>query len=174
MTIKMIIATDRNFGIGKDNKLPWDCPEDLQYFKEQTEGSVVVMGRKTYESLPFDNGLPDRKNYVLTGTKRFMTTFGDSLELPSFPCVDNSRQSYFCNRTFIHNFLGFSKEDVWIVGGASVYNQFLPRVEEIHHTIVDGEYDCDTFFDMSFLEDWVLHESFSLSDEATVNIWRRS
>ena len=132
------------------------------------------MGRKTYESLPFENGLPNRKNYVLTRTKRFMPTLGDPLELPSFPCVEGSGQSYFCNRTFIHNFLGFSKEDVWIVGGASVYNELLPNVEEIHHTIIDGEYDCDTFFDMSFLEDWVLHESFSLSDEATVNIWRRS
>ena len=59
MTIKMIIATDCIFGIGKDNKLPWDCPEDLKYFKEQTLNDCVVMGRKTYESLPFENGLPN-------------------------------------------------------------------------------------------------------------------
>lgn len=174
MTIKMIIATDQNFGIGKDNKIPWDCPADLRHFKKQTEDSIVIMGRKTYESLPFENGLPNRKNYVLTSTKKFMTTIGEPLELPSFPCKEDSRQSYFCSRTFLHNFLGFVKEDVWIIGGASIYKELLPYVEEIHHTTIDGVYDCDTFFDMSFLEDWKLIGGKDLSENAVLNIWRKN
>tara|TARA_Y100000588_G_scaffold170332_1_gene184123 strand:- start:1185 stop:1688 length:504 start_codon:yes stop_codon:yes gene_type:complete len=163
MTIKMIIATDCNFGIGKDNKLPWNCPEDLQYFKESTLNGCVVMGRKTYESLPFENGLPRRKNIVLSRTtvKSYM-----SQDVVWFSDKRNILELY---HTLVLPF-----EDVWIVGGASVYSELLPHVEEIHHTIIDGEYDCDTFFDMSFLEDWVLHESFSLSDKATLNIWRRN
>ena len=160
MTIKMIIATDCNFGIGKDNKLPWDCPEDLQYFKEQTKDKIVIMGRNTYESLPFENGLPDRTNYILS---RSLNLPDNMYRLCQLRCLTDIKK--YC--------LDTTKRDVWVIGGASVYNQFLSRVEEIHHTIVDGEYDCDTFFDMSFLEDWILHESFSLSDEATVNIWRR-
>mgnify|MGYP003677968380 CR=1 FL=1 len=173
MAVKMIIGTDQMFGIGKDNKLPWDCHEDLQYFKKQTLNSTVIMGRTTYESLPFENGLPRRKNYVLTRTKKFMTTFGDSLELPSLPCVENSRQSYFCSEEFLHNLMTLSKEDIWVIGGASIYKQLLPYVEEIHHTIIDGVYDCDTFFNMDFLEYWELVGGKDLSDKAVVNIYRK-
>ena len=170
MTIKMIIATDCNFGIGKDNKLPWDCHEDLQYFKEKTLNGCVVMGRKTYESLPFENGLPKRSNYVVTSQGLADTT--------DFELIfnKNSCMVMMCGIERINGWISLPTwdDDVWVIGGASIYKQLLPHVEEIHHTTINGEYDCDKFFDMSFLEDWVLHESFSLSDRAVVNIWRKS
>lgn len=158
MTIKMIIATDQNFGIGKDNKIPWNCPEDLQYFKEQTSRCVVIMGRKTFDSLPFEDGLPNRINKVITSTKR--------------PCFYNPNKVNYLNcpvdATFRHT------ETVWVIGGSSLYLQLLPQVEEIHHTTIDGVYDCDTFFDMSFLEDWKLVGGKDLSENAVLNIYRKS
>ena len=159
MTVKMIVATDSFWGIGRDSKLPWNIPEDLQYFKEQTVGCTVVMGRKTYESLPFEGGLPNRENVVFTNLFKAGT---------------------FCNKTLYTNleeFLNYpvQERDTWIIGGASIYEQLLSYVGEIHHTLVYGEYECDTFFDMSFLQEggWRLVESKPLCDKATVNIWRK-
>lgn len=173
MTIKMIIATDCNFGIGKDNKLPWDCPEDLRYFKEKTKLSAVVMGKSTWESLPmFPSGLPSRENYVLSSCIKEQVVYDtdneilESLEFHSSPknillaLEDNSYYGHIGN--------------IWIIGGASTYSELLPYVEEIHHTTIDGDYDCDTFFDMSFLKDWKLVGGKNLSDKAEVNIWRKS
>lgn len=163
MTIKMIIATDQNFGIGKDNKLPWNCPEDLHYFKEQTSKGCVVMGRKTYGGLPFENGLPNRKNIVLSRVpvKSYM-----SQDVVWFSDKKHLRELY---HTIVLPF-----EDVWIIGGASIYKELLPFVEEIHHTIIDGGYDCDTHFNMEFLEDWELIGGKDLCENAVVNIWRRN
>lgn len=160
MTIRLIIATDQESGIGKNNKIPWDCPEDLQYFKGQTEGGIVVMGHKTYKSLPFENGLPDRTNYVLSNSLNFPDNIYKVCQLR---CVSDMKR--YCLHT--------TPLDVWVIGGASIYKQLLPYVEEIHHTIVDGVYDCDTFFDMNFLEDWDHFANVDLADNAVLNIWRK-
>jgi dihydrofolate reductase len=160
----MILCTDKNGGTGKNNTLPWgnNYPEDLQYFKGQTINSTVVMGRKTFESLPFEGGLPNRYNYVITS--------GDEVDEENYQMTDLE--------TVVGNF--FSKscvgEDFWIIGGKSIYEQLFPYVEEIHHSIiVDKEYTCDTFMDTKMWENnpnWKLHKNLSLSDNIIVNIWR--
>lgn len=162
MTVKMIVATDSFWGIGKDNKLPWDIPEDLQYFKEQTVGCTVVMGRKTYESLPFEGGLPHRFNVVVSGSWDYEHGNIQTMGLESLV-------GGLTNPKWVDG------DSFWIIGGASIYKQLLPYVEEIHHTLVYGEYECDTFFDMSFLQEggWRLVESKLLCDKATVNVWRK-
>ena len=170
MTVKMIIASDKMFGIGKDNNLPWDCPEDLNYFKEKTLNGCVVMGRKTYESLPFENGLPKRSNYVVTSQGLADTT--------DFELIfnKNSCMVMMCGIERIKGWISLPTwdDDVWVIGGASIYRQLLPHVEEIHHTLIDGDYDCDTFFNMDFLEDWQLVGGKDLSDKAVVTIYRKS
>lgn len=167
MTVKMIIATDQNFGIGKDNKLPWDCPEDMQYFKEQTEGYHVVMGFNTFESLPFKRGLPNRDNTVITSWDR--------------KCFLEDGQDYYLEVTLLPKVVGelrLHKKDLdldtWIIGGASIYKELLPYVEEIHHTTIEGTYDCDTFFDMSFVKEWKLIGGKDLATNAVLKVWRKN
>lgn len=156
----MVVCSDKYGGIGLNNKLPWHCPEDLEYFKEQTLYKTVVMGRKTFESLPFEHGLPLRENVVLTNLFKPNT---------------------YCNKTLYTNAQGLlqyteTKRDIWIIGGKSIYDQLLPFVEEIHHTVISGEYECDTFMDVTQWtesSDWELKETKVLSDKAKVYIWRK-
>lgn len=161
MAIKMIIATDENFGIGKDNSIPWNSKEDMKYFKEQTLNSTVVMGRKTFESLGREGGLPNRFNIVASSSWEYKHGNAVSKTLDSI--INN-----ICDPLFVRD------EDIWVIGGASIYRQLLPFVEEIHHTIIEGGYDCDTHFNMDFLEDWELIGGKDLCENAVVNIWRKS
>lgn len=158
--IKMILASTEDGGIGLDNKLPFHCPEDLDYFKSNTLYHSVVMGRKTFESLPFEHGLPLRENVVLTNMFKPNT---------------------YCNKTLYTNtqeLLQYPEtiRDIWVIGGKSVYEQLFHITEEIHHTIIKGDYECDTFINTSMWEDdidWCLEEVKTLSEVAEVRIWRK-
>lgn len=158
--IKMILASTKDGGIGIDNKLPFHCPDDLKYFKEQTEGEIVVMGRKTFESLPFEHGLPNRENIVLT-----------RLFKPNTRCNETT---YINIPELLDNYM--DNGDLWAIGGKSVYEQLFHLIDEIHHTVIRGDYECDTFIDTSMWEDhddWKLKEVKTLSEIAEVKIWRK-
>lgn len=127
----MIVATDKYNGIGKNQSIPWHISEDLKYFSKLTKGdgkNAVVMGRKTYESI--GKPLPKRLNIVITS--------------------QNYTSSENCIFTDINSICGICAdrniETVWIIGGASLYQEYLPRVDELYITLIDEEYDCDTFF----------------------------
>ena len=120
--LTMIFACDMNNAIGKDGDLPWRQSTDLQHFKQITLGGTIVMGRKTWESLP--GKLPNRKHLVMTRSNR------DDVDTISYQEV-----------------LELSKEqEVFIIGGGEIYNLFLPHAEKIHRTIVHCNVDdADTF-----------------------------
>lgn len=120
--IKMIWAQDLAGGIGKDGGLPWKCKADMKHFAKLTKGATVVMGRKTWDSLPFKQGLPGRRNLVMTRDKTF-----DEAEVCTFDQVLHLEQ------------------DVWIIGGGEVYELFTPYAEEFHVSQILGEFICDTF-----------------------------
>ena len=116
----MIVACDRNGAIGKDGDLPWRQSTDLQHFKNVTMDSNLIMGRKTWESLP--GKLPGREHFVLSRSKEFENVnnidFEEALEI-----------------------------DGWIIGGGEIYKLFLPHVKILHRTIIDTRVtDPDTFF----------------------------
>ena len=164
MAIKLIIATGANYEIGQNGKLPWGyIKEDMEYFKEKTKGSIVVMGRKTYESLPFDDGLPNRMNYVLT----------------SNPEKFNDKQSCGVRSTYdLNKYCLFTTPvDVWVIGGTTVYRDMLKYVDEIHWTLVEGVFpDADTHFDMEFLHNdlWDFQGwSWLVEDMVSVSVWKR-
>lgn len=170
MTIKMIIATGLNGEIGKDNKLLWKIPEDLKYFKAQTENQIVLMGSTTYEGLPFKNGLPSRDNIVLSRTPR------------KAPWLTEGFTTYLTDIDwFLHNGMLYietlTEKDVWIVGGSSVYEQFKDIVEEVHHTTVNKTFpEADCHFDMDWVRDETKFECVSserLCEEATVRVYKR-
>ena len=153
--ITLVVAHDNNNGIGKDNKLPWHLPSDLKHFKETTLGKVVLMGSNTYESLPEKfRPLPGRT------TIRFSRNVkGGFLAVNQNTHVHNSRDlvdfltSYKAGEN-LHYFI--NRDEIFVVGGASIYEQALPYADKIIATQVHAEFDCDAFFPALSSEDWVI------------------
>ncbi len=135
--ISMIVAMDKNRGIGKNNEIPWHIPGDLKRFKKLTMGNTVVMGRKTWVSLPF-RPLPGRKNIVLTRSKVTEDFAG--------ACVVHNIEEAFQEMQ--------SGTDNFIIGGNQVYQRFLPYVDTLYLTIVHREFDVDTYFPEFDLKKW--------------------
>ena len=125
--IILVAAMDQGHVIGFKNKLPWHCKEDLKHFKKLTDGKHIVMGRKTFESLP--KMLPNRHHIVLTRDTNFSH---ENVEV--FHTIDDLLVSYE------------GKEDLYIIGGAEIYNQFMSICDKIELTIISGFHEGDTFF----------------------------
>ena len=135
MGVKLIVAYCKGNGIGKNNTLPWHIPQDLKHFSTLTKGNnnnMVVMGRKTWDSLP-KKPLPQRFNAILS--TQFIIDTDNAKSFKSLQSIlDFSRQNNY--------------QDLWIIGGAEIYKMVLDLdiVEEIHATEIDECYDCDVFF----------------------------
>lgn len=163
--IKAIICVDKQEAIGQNGDMPWgrSFPKDLAYFKKVTSGDIIVMGRKTFESLRRPRGLPNRENWVVSTQHR---------------AVDLSSVSYGSPAEFLDwykDFLG--KDTLWIIGGASIYEKFADVIDEWHITTIDDIYpEADTFFqiDLTNFEDTLQCTQVG-NDEfnAEVKIWRR-
>lgn len=125
--ISIIAAVSKNGVIGVDNKLPWDLPEDLKRFKELTTGNVVIMGRKTYESI--GKPLPNRINIVVTRDKDFFVP-----GVLSANSLDSALLKAGGNK------------DIFIIGGGEIYKQSMGFVDKLYITEVDMEVEGDTTF----------------------------
>lgn len=149
----IVVATDEKGGIGKDNKLLWNIPSDLKRFKEITTKNqkeiasnyginvginVVVMGRKTYDSIP--SFLTGRYDVVITNKTRKQVNKNDKFLMD---VIDNEELKGFIESD------KNSEEELFVIGGASIYNQFLPYTSKIYLTEVKGEYNADTFFEFN-------------------------
>jgi dihydrofolate reductase len=121
--ISMIACKARNGTIGKDGALPWHLPADLAYFKSITSGHVVIMGRKTYESI--GKPLPKRQNVILTRDRSYHADGCDVIHS-------------------VDSILEFDGE-VFIIGGAEVYRQCLPYADRLYITEIDEDIDGDAF-----------------------------
>jgi dihydrofolate reductase len=155
--MKLIVACDPKGGIGYDNKLPWSKIEgDLPRFKKLTTGKKVIMGRKTFESLPI-KPLPDRINYVLSKNPVHVD--------PGILGVIS-----FSNLSLMNSVID---DDCWIIGGAQVIQSCWYKINEIHLTKTLTEYTCDTFIDLLYLE----HNFSMFSEENNTDhvyqIWKR-
>lgn len=159
---KAIAAMSLNRVIGAGNRIPWHYPEDFKWFREKTMGNIVVMGRKTFESL--GKPLPNRKNLILTRhprqlIRRHPAIFGQYKEWRggrnlkqhqyqlSFIRLDGNRNEDI--RIFNSLELLDPEEfpdQIFICGGAQIYEQLLPRCSDIYLTLVKAEYEGDAFF----------------------------
>lgn len=128
-TVSIIAAIDKNRGIGKDNKIPWHVPEDMQFFKEKTSGHPVIMGRKTFESL--SRPLPNRINIVITRDMDYKTAGAE--------IVHSIKQA-------IQLAEQYEDKEIFFIGGAQIYRQALPLTDRIYLTQINGYFNCDTFF----------------------------
>ena len=129
--MNLIVAVDKNWGIGYQNKLLNSIPEDMKYFRETTTGKVVVMGRKTLESFP--NGLPlkNRTNIVITGDHTYKAK--DAIIVHSIEEALEELKKYDTN-------------DIYVIGGESIYRQLLPYCDTAHVTKIDHAYEADAWF----------------------------
>lgn len=144
---KMIYACDKENGIGKDNKLPWKCQNDMNYFQEKTIGNgnnCVIMGSNTAKSIP-KKFFPLRKriNIILSKTLKYEDLGGKSENVIIFE-----------NLYEIFNYLSNKKyEENWIIGGKTIYDLFLKeylnRIDEIHITTINNSYNCDIKLDIN-------------------------
>lgn len=162
MKIAIIAAVGRNRAIGRDNRLPWSIPEDLAHFKKLTMGHPVIMGRKTYESLPH-GALPGRRNIVVSKTLSLLpdAEVYDSLELAIEACANRQEGADAPSPKIVEAPIPF------IIGGASIYQQALPMATELFLTLVeDCPDDADAFFPIITPQQWTetkkeKHQGFS-------------
>jgi len=157
--IRVILACDENWGIGKDGGLPWPHNSaDMKWFKDTTTGCVIAMGKSTWDSLPI-KPLPNRNNIVVTSSEQ-----------------DKDKGGY--------HYIKFDKaateltnmnklQDVWIIGGAKLVMGLFSIIDEFHLSRIRGSYECDTFLPSTLIE-----ENFTLTesghkDGVYVDIWSR-
>ena len=129
--MNIIVAADSNWGIGKNNQLLVSIPADMKMFRQETTGKVVVMGRKTLESFP--NGLPlkNRTNIVLTGNKNYKA---------------NGAIIVHTIEELLEEIKKYPSDEVYCIGGDSVYKQLLPYCDTAHGTKIDFAYEADSHF----------------------------
>ncbi len=140
--MQLIVAVDKNWAIGKENKLLVSIPQDMKFFRETTMGKVVVMGRKTLESFP--NGLPlkQRTNVVITRDKNYRVK--DAIVVHSI-------------EEALKEIAKYPSEDVYVIGGDSIYRQMLPHCDVAHVTKINHAYEADTFFpNLDEKEEWLV------------------
>ena len=148
--MKIIVACDKNWGIGKDGRLLVSIPSDMKRFKELTVGNVIIAGRKTVETFPSGLALPDRTNIILT--KDLAYKLRDAIIVHSLEELEEVLK-------------GYDSENVFVVGGESIYTQLLDRCDTAYVTRIDYEYKADAYFpDLDSNPDW---EKVSESDEMT-------
>ncbi|OGY58166.1 MAG: dihydrofolate reductase [Candidatus Colwellbacteria bacterium RIFCSPHIGHO2_02_FULL_43_15] len=135
MIISIITALDNNNLIGKKNGLPWYLPADLKHFKEKTLGKPVVMGKTTYESI--GKLLPERTNIILSRDANF--------KVSGARVVKSVEEALEVAKGF---------PEVMIIGGASIYKQFLPLAQKLYLTRVYNDFEGDIYFPEFNLDEW--------------------
>ena len=148
--MNLIVAVDKNWAIGLKGDLLVSIPQDMKFFRETTKGKVVAMGRKTLESFP--NGLPlkNRVNIVLTSDKNYKVK--DAVIVHTVDEMVTELKKY-------------NEEDVFVIGGETVYRQLLPYCQKAYITKIDHVYHADTYFpNLDQDSEW---EMTGISDEQT-------
>lgn len=146
-----IVSVDEKYGIGKDGKLLVSHSEDMNFFKTMTTGNIVVMGRKTWDSLP-KKPLSNRFNIVIT----------------SSPIINPDPTAFLRLDEFIKWLpkLKEGKQDIYIIGGASIYKQLLPYCDKIYMTMIPKVYEtADAFFPQLEPDEWE-----KVKEEQTINV----
>lgn len=148
--MNLIVAVDNNWAIGNKNKLLVSIPNDQKHFREETLGKVVVLGRKTLETFPGGKPLRDRTNIILSTSKTFEVK-GAIIVHSKDELLDKLKE--------------YPSEDVYIIGGTSIYEMMLPYCDTAHITKIDYSFDADSHFpNLDKMDEWKI---VAKSDEQT-------
>lgn len=156
-SINIIVAASLNWVIGKENTLPWKLRSDLKRFKELTTGNIIIMGRKTFESLP-KGVLPDRTNLMITNNGNWN---GGDKEIKGLVLCDDVQDAV--NKAMLFD------GEIFIIGGQSIYKQYLPFADKVYltrvHTYIEG--GDASFPDIDSMKEWkpTLKEDIYCADE---------
>ena len=138
--ISLIVAVSENMVIGKDNKLAWHLPDDMNYFSNMTKGHSIIMGRKNWESIPKKyRPLPERKNIVVTRNNKF--------EDKGAIIVNSIEKAVKKARTF-------DEEEIFIIGGGEIYKLGFAYVDKLYITEIYANIDGNTYFPKWNKENW--------------------
>lgn len=136
--ISIIVAVDEKRGISRNNKIPWHIKEDLVRLAKMTRNRIVILGRKTYESMVgyynrSGRPMPAKEYIVVTGQKGFRSVRNNTYAAHSIgDAVKRAKKS--------------GEKEVFIIGGSEIFNQTIPLTDKIYLTLVKGDFNCDTFF----------------------------
>lgn len=152
MKLSIIAAVAKNRAIGKGGDLIWHISNDLKHFKEITTGGCVLMGYNTYASLPGKKALPKRRNIILSS--RIVTA------PEGFEVVSSIQQA-----------LEILKDvpEVFVIGGGTIYEQFLPIADKLYLTRIDKRFEADTFFPIVNFDEWELTELQVIDDDTQID-----
>ena len=151
-TYKAIAAMAENRVIGNKGDIPWHLPEDFKWFKKTTMGDILVMGRKTYESI--GRPLPGRETYVLSRQTREIEGVHNFTDLKILDQLDTDKT-------------------IWIAGGGEVYSQMLPHCEALYLTRVHRTVEGDALFP-EFEDQFTLQETVATNEDFTIEHWVRN
>lgn len=140
--MNLIVAVDNNWAIGYKNNLLVRIPNDQKYFREETTGKVVVLGRKTMDTFPGGQPLKNRENIIMSTNMRYSIKGAE---------VVHSLQE------LLAKLQGYSSDNIYIIGGESIYKQLLPYCDTALVTKIDHAYDADSYFpDLDQDSEWEL------------------
>lgn len=139
--ISIAVAIGENYAIGKNNQLLWHMPADLKFFKQTTSGHTVIMGRKTFDSV--GKPLPNRRNIVISRDAQ--------LKIDGVEVVNSLAEALAITKT--------EEKQVFIVGGAEIYKQALPKTKNLYLTTIHHNFEADTFFPEIDRNEWKLISS---------------
>ena len=129
--MNLIVAVDKNWAIGYNNDLLVSIPADKKFFRTETVGKAIIMGRKTLESFPNGQPLKDRKNIVITRKKDY-----NAKDVTVVHSIEEALEAV----------KDYKSEDVYVIGGGEIYKQMLPYCDLAHVTKIDRAYEADAFF----------------------------
>ncbi len=154
MRVAAIVAYDSCYGIAKNGVIPWRHPEDLKNFRKETWGNTVIMGRKTWETIP-GRFLEGRNNIILSRTKTFH----------KYVANDMGDTAWFVN-SVEEAMEKAGKRKIFIIGGEKVYKEFFDRglIEEVIATQLADFYECDKFF-VQLSPEWYIYKSITFNNE---------
>lgn len=135
MSYSIIAAIGKNRELGLNNKLLWSLKGDMKFFKDKTTNHTIIMGRKTFESL--GRLLPNRKHIVISSNNNFP---------PEVKVYNNIEKLLLDYKD--------SNEELFVIGGAKIYSEFINIVDKMYLTLVDGEFNADAFFPSFNEEEW--------------------
>ena len=160
--ISIIVALARNRAIGLNGNLIWHLSADLKYFKRITTGHTVIMGYKTFLSLPNQRALPNRRNIIISS---HLEQAPEGFEL-----VHSIQEAV----NMVHN-----EEETFVIGGGSIYEQFLPKADRLYLTRIDKEFEADTYFPYIDFDEWNLIDVNVVDEDPQVDfsyrfeVWER-
>lgn len=156
MKISMIVAMAKNGVIGANNSIPWHLPEDLKKFRRLTTGHPILMGRRTFESLP--NVLPGRDHIIITRNPGYKESnararSSDRVFIAGTPmeAVDMARERLLCGPA--------SSDEVFVIGGSEIFQQMMPFADRIYLSLLKEEFPGDAFFPTIEQSQWQVVES---------------